>query len=164
MKTDIADGFAKEFDAYLTCLTETVRAIRDEDWTSGLKPRATPVHQVCHVLSAILRYAHADDGRADIVIGWKPQSQYPSRQRILEIIDCSRQDVARYVADVADRTLADREWSVPPLHKLIYLLRHSVWHLCCLGEELRGRGYRMPTYRKSLRRRESPPSAEKSPS
>ncbi len=160
MKTDIADAFSQEFGAYLDCLAATVRIIRDEDWTSGVRPRATPVHQVCHALRVILRYAHARQDYSDISESWKPQREYPSRHRVLGLIDGSRQDVARYIADVAERTLADREWSVPPLVKLIYLLRHSVWHLCCLGEELRRRGYRAPNYRKTSRRQKRPRAAE----
>jgi hypothetical protein len=84
--------------------------------------------------------------RADIEIRWKPQSAYPSRKRLLKLIDCARRAIAPYVADVADRALADRSWRVPPLHKLIYLLRHTVWHLCSLHEELRSRGYRMSSH------------------
>jgi hypothetical protein len=67
----------------------------------------------------------------------------------VEIIDRARSEVARYIADAAAKTLADREWSIAPLHKVIYLFRHSVWHLCCLHEELRDRGLRPPKYRKT---------------
>ena len=146
MKTDIADGFTKEFDASLARMAAIVQTIRDEDWASGRTPRATPVHQVCHAVDVILRYAHADVDRTDINIRWKPQSVYPSRKRLLELIDSARQAIPRYAADVADKTLADGSWRLPPLHKLIYLLRHSVWHLCSLCEELRGRGYRISSH------------------
>jgi hypothetical protein len=155
MKTDIAEGFTTEFEAYFDCIAATVEAIRDEDWTAGRTTRATPMYQVCHALRPILRYAHAGQDYSDIREKWKPRPGHPTRQRMLQIIERARPEVAAYVADVAEKTLADRDWSVPPLLKLIYLLRHSVWHLCCLGEELRARGYRVPGYRKTSKRRKT---------
>ena len=146
MKADIADGFTKEFDASLARLAAIVQTIRDEDWASGRTPRATPVHQVCHAVGVILGYAHADVDRTDINISWKPQPVYPSRERLLELIDSARQAIPPYAADVAERALADRSWRTPPLHRLIYLLRHTIWHLCSLFEELRSRGYRMSSH------------------
>ena len=146
MQTDIADGFTKEFDASLARLATIVQTVRDEDWTSGRTPRATPVHQVCHAVSVILRYAHADVDWKDIHIGWKLQSVYPSRKRLLALIDSAREAIPPYAARVAHKTLAERSWRLPPLHRLIYLLRHSIWHLCSLCEELRGRGYRISSH------------------
>jgi hypothetical protein len=160
MRTDVADGVAKEFDGCLAFLSEAVQAIPDDEWAKGAETRAMPVHQVCHTVSVILRYAHSEQETSDIRIGWKPQSKYPSRQRLLKIIRCARSEVARYIADAADRTLADRKWSIPPLHKVIYLFRHSVWHLCCLHEELRARGLRPPKYRKTRWRTRKPKSAD----
>ena len=163
MKTDIADAFTKEFDATLARLAAIVETIRDEDWASGRTPRATPVHQVCHAVGVILRYAHADVDRTDINIGWKPQSVYPSRERLLELIDSARQAIPSYATDVADKTLADRSWRFPPLHKLIYLLRHSIWHLCSLCEELRRRGYRITShYTKTWQWGKTPASRKRS--
>ena len=146
MKTDIADGFTKEFDATLARMAEIVGMVRDEDWATGRTPRETPVHQVCHAVSVVLRYAHAEGDWADINFRWKPQTAHPSRERLLKLIDRARKAMAPYVADVADRTLADRSWRFPPLHKLIYLLRHTTWHLCSLCEELKRRGYRITSH------------------
>ena len=146
MDSDIADAFTKEFGATLTRLATIVQTICDEDWASGRTTRATPVHQVCHAVAVILRYAHADVDWTDIHIGWKPQSAYPSRDRLLALIDSARREIPAYAVDVAEKTLADRSWRFPPLYRLIYLLRHSIWHLCSLCEELRGRGYRMSSH------------------
>jgi len=149
MKRDITGSFQKHFDAYFGCLAETVQAVSEDQWTNGDEPRAAPVHQVCHAIGVILGYASAEWDYSDVLFGWKPQSQYPSRERLLTIIDRARDDTARYIAEVADRALADRDWSIPPLFKLIYLFRHSVWHLCCLHEALRSRGIRAPEYAKT---------------
>jgi len=146
MDSDIADAFTKEFGATLTRFATIVQTIRDEDWASGPTTRATPVHQVCHAVAVILHYAHADVDWTDIDIGWKPPSAYPSRKRLLALIDSANRAIPACAADVAEKTLADRSFRFPPLHKLVYLLRHSVWHLCSLFEELRGRGYRMSSH------------------
>jgi hypothetical protein len=155
MKTNIAEGFHKEFEAYRSCLANTIRSLSDDDWTKGKEPRAMPVHQVCHMISVIARYAHSTSNYSGILFGWKPQPKYPSRRDLLKLIDGIWKDVASYINDVAARTLMERDWSVPPLPKLVYLFRHSVWHLACLGEELRARGLRMPSYLHSLRRKRS---------
>jgi hypothetical protein len=146
MDSDIADALTKEFGTTLTRLAAIVEAIRDEDWATGPTPRETPVHQVCHAVGVILRYANVDVDRKDINICWKPQSAYPSRQRLLKLIDVAREAMGSHIADTTEKTLANSSWRVPPLHKLVYLLRHSVWHLCSLFEELRRRGYRMSSH------------------
>ena len=149
MKRDIAGSFRKHFEAYLNCLAETVQAVPEDQWTKGSKPRAMPVHQACHAMDTILGYAGADWDYSDILFGWKPRPEYPSRERLVTIIDRAKGDVTRYIAEVSERALADRDWSIPPLFKLIYLFRHSVWHLCCLHEALRSRGIKAPEYAKT---------------
>jgi hypothetical protein len=151
MKANIVNAFAREFDAYFTRLAKTVEVIRDEDWTTGPTPRETPVHQACHCLTPIAGYARLGIDCADIDIRFKARPRYPSRQRVLKMIGRIRRNVNRYIEKVADRTLEQKEWNVPPLFKLIYLLRHSIWHLCCMSEELHRRGYKLPPYSKRYR-------------
>ena len=153
MNTNAVNAFSREFEAYLTCLAETVEMITDEDWVTGATTRETPVHQACHCILPIVGYAGLDIDCARLSFRWKQPKAYPTRQELLDIISRISGSLGRYVTDVVDKTLAHREWSHPPLFKMIYLLRHSIWHLCCMSEELYRRGYKLPTYSKRYRPR-----------
>ncbi len=143
---DVFDALTMEFDATLARLAEMVRGIREEDWTTGQEPRLTPVHQVSHVVTVVLQYTRSAADRTDIVIGWKPHERYPLQERLLELIDMARECIPNYVDDACNQALSGRRRRTPPLHRLIYLLRHTIWHLCSLHEELRRRGYRMSSH------------------
>lgn len=145
------NAFSREFDACLTCLEETIAVLSDEDWVQGETNRQKPVHQACHCLGPVISYADIPIDCSHIYFRFKDPSSYPSRQEVLAIIKTIRSGLKDYITGVVDRTLVAKELHVPPLFKMIYLLRHTIVHLCCLREEAVRRGYRLPIYSKSYR-------------
>lgn len=152
MNVNVVNAFAREFDACLTCLEQTVKMVSDEDWVAGETNRQKPVHQACHCLMGPIKYAKAPVSYSSICFKFKdPPRKYPTRQHVLELIAKTRPALRDYIEGVVERTLVDRKSHVPAMFKMIYLLRHTIVHLSSLREELHHRGYRLPVYSKRYR-------------
>jgi len=151
MMQNVVNAFAREFDASLVCLADTIAMLSDEDWVRGENNRQKPVHQACHCLMGPISYAKVAVDTSRIRFRFKDPKAYPSRREVLGIIETVRGSLAEYIAGVVQRTLVERELHVPPMFKMIYLLRHTIVHLSCLREEAHRRGYRPPVYSKRYR-------------
>lgn len=151
MNVNTANAFLREFEAFMDCYTQTVEAIPDDDWAKGDAARSTPVHQACHCLVPIVSYTRADTDIQDITFRFKKPASYPSKDRVLEVASVSRQALPEYIQGIVTRNSTERELAVPPLFKLIYLLRHSIVHLSYLRDELARRGVRLPEYSRAYR-------------
>ena len=147
-QSNVANAFLREFEAFRRCLKDTVEVTSDSDWVAGEKPRNRPVHQACHCLVALIGYTRASIDTSRISFRFKEPEEYPARSDILAAIADLENAIPSYVDAVVGKTLTDKQFAVPPLFRMIYLLRHSIVHLSYMRDELSRRGYRLPEYSK----------------
>jgi hypothetical protein len=82
---------------------------------------------------------------------FKVPDSYPSREDVLAVIATVRMAAPDYVDRVVLKSLSGKAFSVPPLFKMQYLLRHSTVHLSYMRAALSGLGYRIPDFSKRFR-------------
>ena len=151
INTNVINVFNREFDACLSCLEDTIAVLSADDWVAGETNRQKPVHQACHCIVPLIGYAGVAVDSSRISFRFKTPTSYPSQQEVICVIKRVRAYMKDCIAGVVDRTLVAKALRVPPLFKMLYLLRHTIVHLSYLRAEITRRGYKAPEYSKSYR-------------